>query len=245
MAIEFQCVCGKAFTVTDDYAGQTGTCPQCKMPVTVPGELCRGAQMNAHGPRFPREHLMAYLRAHQSSNVLLLHPHIPPAREVRARSYFGIASHDPILAGLHPSLLLAGEETLVLTETGIYVKKADLSLGFVQYESLLEGSIHLEDGRDIVLQAVKPQRLRYRILVSPNIAENLSKVLRGLQLLLNGRDPSPIFAEGNNNALAELRAERNGLLPGSSAVGGQSTAGASGTGGKSSGGILGVLKRRG
>jgi hypothetical protein len=239
MTIEFSCICGKAFTVTDDYAGQSGTCPQCKMPVTVPGELSRAAQGNARGPRFPREQLMAYLRAHQSSNVLLLHPHIPPEREARAHQYFDFALEDRILAGLHPSLLVAGEETLLLTETGIYVKKADLTKGYIQYESLLEGSIHLEDGRDIVIQAIKPQRLRYRILVSANIADNLSKVLRGLQLLLNGRDPSPIFAEGNNNALAELRAERQGLLPSSSATGNS----ASGT--KSRGGLLGVMKRRG
>ncbi len=239
MTIEFSCICGKAFTVTDDYAGQSGTCPQCKMPVTVPGELSRAAQGNARGPRFPREQLMAYLRAHQSSNVLLLHPHIPPDREARAHQYFVIAQEDRILAGLHPSLLVAGEETLLLTETGIYVKKADLTKGYIQYESLLEGSIHLEDGRDIVIQAIKPQRLRYRILVSPNIAENLSKVLRGLQLLLNGRDPSPIFAEGNNNALAELRAERQGLLPSSSATGNSAPAT------KSRGGLLGAMKRRG
>ncbi|MBL7649298.1 MAG: hypothetical protein JNK74_24230 [Candidatus Hydrogenedentes bacterium] len=239
MTIAFNCVCGKAFSVTDDYAGQTGTCPQCKMPVTVPGEPPRAAQINTRGPRFPREQLMAYLRAHQSTNVLLLHPHIPPEREARAHDFFGIAAEDRVLAGLHPSLLIAGEETLLLTETGIYVKKADLTKGYVQYESLLEGSIHLEDGRDIVIQATKPQRLRYRVLVSPNIAENLSKVLRGLQLLLNGRDPSPIFAEGNNNALAELRAERQGLLPSSSATGnGASSA-------KSRGGLLGVIKRRG
>ena len=239
MTIAFNCVCGKAFGVTDDFAGQTGICPQCKMPVTVPGELPRTAQSNARGPRFPREQIMAYLRAHQSSNVLLLHPHIPPEREVRAHQYFDIAAEDHLLAGLHPSLLVAGEETLLLTETGIYVKKADLTKGYVQYESLLEGSIHLEDGRDIVIQAIKPQRLRYRILVSANIAENLSKVLRGLQLLLNGRDPSPIFAEGNNNALAELRAERQGLLPSSSAVGNGASSG------KSRGGLLGVMKRRG
>lgn len=185
---------------------------------------------------------MGYLRAHQSSNVLLLHPHIPLAREAAAHQHFGMDPRDRILAGLHPSLLLAGEETLLLTETGIYVKKADLSLGYIQYESLLDGSIHLEDGRDIVIQAVKPQRLRYRILVSPNIAENLSKVLRGLQLLLNGRDPSPIFAEGNNNALAELRAERQGLLPGSSAT---SPSPKGGPAPKPRGGILGVMKRRG
>lgn len=239
MTIEFSCICGKAFTVTDDYAGQSGTCPQCKMPVTVPGELSRAAQGNVRGPRFPREQLMAYLRAHQSSNVLLLHPHFPPDREGRAHQYFDIASEDRVLAGLHPSLLIAGEETLLLTETGIYVKKADLTRGYIQYESLLDGSIHLEDGRDIVIQAIKPQRLRYRILVSPNIAENLSKVLRGLQLLLNGRDPSPIFAEGNNNALAELRAERQGLLPSSSATGNNAPAT------KSRGGLLGVMKRRG
>jgi hypothetical protein len=182
---------------------------------------------------------MAYLRAHQSTYVLLLHPHIPPDREARAHQYFDIDTEDRVLAGLHPSLLIAGEETLLLTETGLYVKKADLTKGYIQYESLLEGSVHLEDGRDIVIQAIKPQRLRYRVLVSPNIAENLSKVLRGLQLLLNGRDPSPIFAEGNNNALAELRAERQGLLPSSSAVGnGASSA-------KSRGGLLGVMKRRG
>ncbi len=239
MTIGFSCICGKAFTVTDDYAGQTGTCPQCKMPVTVPGELPRATQGDLRGPRFPREQLMAYLVAHQSTNVLLLHPHIPPERDARAHQYFEIAPEDRVLAGLHPSLLIAGEEAVILTETGIYVKKADLSKGYIQYESLLDGSIHLEDGRDIVIQAIKPQRLRYRILVSPNIAENLSKVLRGLQLLLNGRDPSPIFAEGNNNALAELRAERQGLLPRSSDTGNS----ASGT--KSRGGLLGVMKRRG
>lgn len=239
MAIVFQCVCGKGFRVTEDYAGQTGTCPQCKMPVTVPGELPSASVSNTVQPRFPREQIMGYLRSHQSSNVLLLHPHIPEAREAAAREHFAIDRHDSILAGLHPSLLLGGEETMLLTAFGIYVKKADLTLGFIQYESLLEGSIHLEDGRDIVLQAVKPQRLRYRILVSPSIAEYLSKVLRGLQLLLNGRDPSPIFAGGNNNALAELRAERSGLLPGGSAIEGRGTAT------KSRNGLLGVMKRRG
>lgn len=239
MTIEFSCVCGKAFTVTDDYAGQTGTCPQCKMPVTVPGEPPSARQAEDFRPRFPREHIMAYLRAHQSSNVLLLHPHIPAEREAAAHHRFNIDDRDRVLAGLHPSLLLAGEETILLTELGIYVKKADLTLGYIQYESLLDGSIHLEDGRDIVLQTIKPQRLRYRVLVSPGIAEYLSKILRGLQLLLNGRDPAPIFAEGNNNALAELRAERLGLLPSSSLTGN------SGGSPKSRGGLLGVMKRRG
>jgi hypothetical protein len=240
MTIEFKCVCGNPFRVADEHAGRTGTCPKCKMPITVPGELIQEAVAADTGPRFPRQQLMGYLQAHQNSNIFVLHPHIPPQREASARAFFQIDPKDGLLAVFHPSLLLAGEETLVLTESGFYVKKADLTRGYGSYESILEGSIHLEGSRDIVFQAVKPERYRYRILVSPGIAEYLSKILRGLQLLLNGRDPSAIFgAQSAGNVLQELRAERMGLLPTAAQ---QGNAGADSAGKR---GLLGAFRGKG
>lgn len=236
--IEFTCVCGNPFRVADEHAGRTGTCPKCKMPITVPGDLLSGPGTEDTGPRFPREQLMGYFQAHHSSNIFVFHPHIPPQREASARAFFNIAPQDGLLAVFHPSLLLAGEETMALTESGFHVKKADLSRGYGSYESLLEGSVHLEGNRDIVIQAVKPERFRYRILVQPSIAEPLSKILRGLQLVLNGRDPSPIFGgHVAGNALQELRAERLGLMP-SATMQGAANAAESGKRG-----LLGALRR--
>jgi DNA-directed RNA polymerase subunit RPC12/RpoP len=43
MRIEFQCQCGKGFSVEEQHAGRTGKCPACGQPVTVPipaGSLC-------------------------------------------------------------------------------------------------------------------------------------------------------------------------------------------------------------
>lgn len=239
MAIEFKCVCGKAFRVEDHLAGQRGTCPQCKMPITVPGEPPRVADEGPSGPRFTPEQLMAYFHQHQSSNIFLLHPHIPEGRAAAVRTFFGIGEGDPLLGVFHPGLLVAGEETMALTGQGLYVKKADLTKGFGSYESLLEGSIHLEGTRDLVIQAVKPERYRYRVLVPPGIAEYLSRILRGLQLVLNGRDPAPIFAgQSAANALQELRAERQGLLPTASMQGSASG------GGEKRGLLGGILKKR-
>lgn len=246
MAIEFKCVCGNNFSVADEHAGKAGTCPKCKMPITVPGEAPRQDTPAEEAPRFPLETLMAYLQGHQSSNLFVLRPHISPQREQAVRDFFQIDAREAILGVFHPSLLIAGEEALVFSAKGVYVKKADLTRGHVLYESLLEGSIHLEGDRDIVIQAVKPQRLRYRILVSPGIAEYLSKVLRGLQLLLNGRDPEPIFAVQANNVLQELRSERSGLLPSSGTVGGSKPANnVVGSGGKRRTGIFGSLRGKG
>lgn len=244
MTIAFQCVCGKAFQVEDGLAGQSGTCPQCKMPITVPGERPVAASDARPIHRFPREMLLDYLGGHRGNNLLVVQPHIADGREAKARAQFSIAPGDRMVAGLHPSLLIGGDEVLVFTESGLYVKRADLSLGYVQYESLLDGSIHLEDGRDIVIQTVKPQRLRYRVLVSPGVADYLSRILRGLQLLLNGRDPGPVFAAGDNNVLAELRAERSGLLPSAAAVAGRG--GGQVASGKSRGpaGLFGMIRRR-
>ena len=241
MPIEFNCVCGNAFCVDDIHAGRTGTCPKCKMPITVPGELVQPDAGVDSGPRFPPETIMAYLQMHHASNIFVLYPHVPPAREAAARAYFNIPREEVILAIFHPSLLVAGEETMALSNLGFYVKKADLTLGRGSYESLLEGSIHLEGTRDLVLQAVKPERYRMRVLVPPGIAEYLSKILRGLQLALNGRDPSPIFTgESATNALQELRAERQGLLPTATMQGGNS-----GSGGTAKRGILGALRGKG
>ena len=242
MSIVFKCICGNAFNVADEHAGRIGACPKCKMPITVPGEPPKAAAAAVRQLVIPREALMAYLRGHQSSNIFVIHPHVPPEREISARQFFGIEPDDGILAVFHPSLLVGGQETIVLTENGLYVKKADLTRGHVAYESLIEGSIHLEGDRDIVVQAVKPQRLRFRVLVQPGIAEYLSKILRGLQLLLNGRDPSPIFAAQANNALQDLRAERQGLLPSSTATGGSN---ASSSGEKQRRGLLGGLRGKG
>jgi len=206
------------------------------MPITVPGELKQTEPERDTGPRFPREKLMAYLQFHESSNIFVVHPHISPQREAAVRTYFSIDPQEGILAVFHPSLLLGGEETIVLTEKGIFVKKGDLTRGYGSYESLLEGSIHLEGNRDIVIQAVKPERYRYRVLVPTNIAEHLSKILRGLQLLLNGRDPSALFGnQSAANALQELRAEREGLMP---TVAMQGTVGTSQSGKR---GLLGAL----
>jgi hypothetical protein len=181
---------------------------------------------------------MAYLQVHQGSNIFVLYPHVPPAREASARREMNIPESEAVLAVFHPSLLIAGEETMVLTSLGFYVKKADLTRGAGSYESLLEGSIHLEGARDLVLQASKPERYRYRVLVPPGIAEYLSKILRGLQLVLNGRDPAPIFSgQPATNALQELRAERQGLLPSAKMQGS-----GSGGGGTAKRGLLGALR---
>lgn len=242
MAIEFKCVCGKAFRVDDARAGQRGTCPQCKMPITVPGEPPAVEDAPEARFQFPREKLMGYLQQHESSNIFILHPHIPAAREKRAREEFGIDPGDGILGVFHAGLLVGEEETMVLTESGFYVRKADLARSYGSYESLIEGSIHLEGTRDLVIQAVKPERYRYRVLVPPGIAEYLSKILRGLQLLLNNRDPAPIFAgQSGANALQELRAERQGLLP-TATMQGSGSASGGGTGRSGKRGLLGAFR---
>lgn len=36
MPISFECACGRAFSVGDEYAGKRAKCPRCGAPITVP-----------------------------------------------------------------------------------------------------------------------------------------------------------------------------------------------------------------
>jgi len=49
MAIQVICPgCRATFTVSDKFAGQTGPCPKCKKPITVPSDAAK--EVTIHGP---------------------------------------------------------------------------------------------------------------------------------------------------------------------------------------------------